>query len=157
MNRREFSDILRNSLEGQMTKREIQDQLRYYDQYIQSEMDKGRSWQEIEEELGDPRLLARTLLSGDRSSADSAPYPDTDGMPDAYPSSGGQNRRFVFHYSFGEEPDWKTKAKWIVGLVCVLLIVLFIFAALVGFVIWLLPVILIVVGISWILRRLNGR
>ena len=52
--------------------------------------------------------------------------------------------------------NW-AKAKWIVGLVCVLLIVLFIFAALVGFVIWLLPVILIVVGISWILRRLNGR
>ena len=37
-------------------------QLRYYDDYIRSERQKGRSEADIMEELGDPRLIARTIL-----------------------------------------------------------------------------------------------
>lgn len=39
--------------------------VRYYEDYIQSQVQKGRSEEEVLRQLGDPRLIARTLLDTD--------------------------------------------------------------------------------------------
>ncbi|MGI6012013.1 MAG: DUF1700 domain-containing protein [Ruminococcus sp.] len=62
MNKAEFLKELRKKLEEGMTSAEIEGQIRYYSGYIDGERVKGRSEQEVLEELGDPVLLARTLL-----------------------------------------------------------------------------------------------
>ena len=36
--------------------------MRYYEDYIQSQVRSGRDEQQVLDELGDPRLIARTLL-----------------------------------------------------------------------------------------------
>lgn len=83
MNRAEFLDILRSKLSGQMQEGRVAAHVRYYEDYIQSQVQKGRSEEQVLTELGDPRLIARTLLdidAGDsgvyyeESSSDSGSY-----------------------------------------------------------------------------------
>lgn len=59
VNRAEFLSILRESLEGNMPKEDVEANLRYYREYFaQSEC----SDKEVCEELGDPRLIAKSLI-----------------------------------------------------------------------------------------------
>ena len=62
MNRQTFIDTLRRALYGRVSDYELADHIRYYEDYIQQEIMKGRSEQEVLGELGDPRLIARTIL-----------------------------------------------------------------------------------------------
>lgn len=58
MNREEFLRGLENALSGNVPPSVVRDNLRYYDDYIRSERQKGRSESDIMDELGDPRLIA---------------------------------------------------------------------------------------------------
>lgn len=62
MNKEAFIDTLRRALYGKVSDYELTDHVRYYEDYIRQEMNRGRSEQEVLEELGDPRLIARTIL-----------------------------------------------------------------------------------------------
>ena len=62
MNRTEFLDTLRSQLSGQMHEGKVAAHVRYYEDYIQSQVRSGRDEQQVLDELGDPRLIARTLL-----------------------------------------------------------------------------------------------
>ena len=66
MTKREFLSELRMALEGNIPVQDIEDNIRYYDNYF---AESGRPEREVCEELGDPRLIARTirlLLQRDR-------------------------------------------------------------------------------------------
>ena len=65
MNRAEFLDTLRSQLSGQMHEGKVAAHVRYYEDYIQSQVRSGRNEQDVLTELGDPRLIARTLLDTD--------------------------------------------------------------------------------------------
>ena len=65
MSRREFLEILRSQLSGQMSQGKAAAHVRYYEDYIQSQVHNGRSEEEVLAELGDPRLIARTLIDTD--------------------------------------------------------------------------------------------
>lgn len=65
MSRREFLEILRSQLSGQMSQGKAAAHVRYYEDYIQSQVHNGRSEEELLAELGDPRLIARTLIDTD--------------------------------------------------------------------------------------------
>ena len=62
MNKEAFIDTLRRALYGKVSDYELTDHVSYYEDYIRQEMNRGRSEQEVLEELGDPRLIARTIL-----------------------------------------------------------------------------------------------
>ena len=62
MNRKEFLEILRSQLAGQMQEGKAAAHIRYYEDYIQSQVRGGRSEQEVLQELGDPHLIAKTLI-----------------------------------------------------------------------------------------------
>ena len=66
MNRNEFLTILRNQLAGQMQEGKAEAHIRYYEDYIQSQVRKGRTEEDVLGELGDPRLIAKTLIETDR-------------------------------------------------------------------------------------------
>ena len=61
MNRNEFLRILRESLEMSLEQDAINAQLDYYDKYISDEIKNGKTEKEVIEELGDPRLIAKTI------------------------------------------------------------------------------------------------
>lgn len=62
MNREEFLRELEKSLRGKVDEREIARQVQYYDSYITNEMNCGRTLEDIMEELGSPRLIAKTII-----------------------------------------------------------------------------------------------
>ena len=69
MSRREFLEVLRGQLSGQMTQGRAAAHVRYYEDYIQSQVRNGRSESDVLAELGDPRLIAKTLIDTDDSAA----------------------------------------------------------------------------------------
>ncbi len=70
MNRQEFLNRLQAALNGEISPQAVQTNLRYYRDYISSEIAKGRSEREVMEELGDPRLIAKTIIDTERPSGD---------------------------------------------------------------------------------------
>ena len=69
MNKKEFLDILYEQLSGQMPEGNIAAHVQYYRSYIEEEQRKGRSEGDILNELGDPHLIARTLLDTDAAAS----------------------------------------------------------------------------------------
>lgn len=81
MTQREFLDTLKRALNGQVPPHVITENMNYYSTYIYEEIGKGRLERDILEELGDPRLLARTIIDVCASSKKSrrrqtSPYED---------------------------------------------------------------------------------
>lgn len=73
MNKREFLSKLEEALVYELPPRAVDENLRYYSSYIDSEVKSGRSVEEVLGELGDPRLIARTIIDAVSSGADGIP------------------------------------------------------------------------------------
>lgn len=63
MTKQDFLTELQRALSGKISSAEIQSHVRYYDDYISMEMRKGREEEAVLEELGDARLLAKTIAA----------------------------------------------------------------------------------------------
>jgi len=61
MRKDEFLQTLRRALNGNVPPRVVEENICYYDGYISDEVRKGRSEEEVIDEIGDPRLIARTI------------------------------------------------------------------------------------------------
>lgn len=62
MTKQEFLDGLRRSLASGLEPSEVSDHINYYSQYIDSQIRMGTSEEEVMASLGEPRLIAKTLL-----------------------------------------------------------------------------------------------
>ena len=67
MTQKEFLDVLQRSLSGQVPPHVITENLNYYRSYISGQAANGRSESHILDELGDPRLLAKTIIEAENS------------------------------------------------------------------------------------------
>ena len=70
MTKQEFLDALRMRLAGELSPEEVRAQLAYYNGYFDGELGRGRAEEEILRELGDPVLIAHTILDMPRRSYD---------------------------------------------------------------------------------------
>ena len=100
MSKNEFLTILRGQLTGKIPTSEVASQIDYYEAYISGQMAKGVSEETVVEELGDPRLIAKTLIDSTNRAAEEAGY---DGpyrsSTDTYDDSDGINSGI-----FGKSP-----------------------------------------------------
>ena len=96
MYRTEFLDILKTQLSGQMHEGKIGAHLRYSEDYIQSKVRAGTPEDEVIAQLGDPRLIAKTLL-------------DTDTGEEVYEESRSYSESDTGGYGNQEEKNWKKK------------------------------------------------
>lgn len=62
MNKKEFLQALRGELIHSVSGQIIEEQLRFYSEYIDTEMGKGRGEEEVVAELSAPNLLARSII-----------------------------------------------------------------------------------------------
>lgn len=62
MNKQEFIDRLRAALVGRILPNLVQEHVNYYEDYINTQIRMGRSEQEVLGTLGDPRLIAKTII-----------------------------------------------------------------------------------------------
>ncbi len=62
MTRIEFMDSLRRALAGSLTSSTVNENMRYYEEYFDMQIRSGQSEEEVVNSLGDPRLLAKTII-----------------------------------------------------------------------------------------------
>lgn len=62
MTKEEFIKELRSALSGEVNQNELNENIQYYDQYLSQEQQKGRTIDEIVDEIGNPRLIAKTII-----------------------------------------------------------------------------------------------
>lgn len=161
MTRQEFMDTLGRALRRELSEQEVQDNLRYYESYIDREVTNGKSEADVLAQLGDPRLIARTILQVDQqkeeameqgySSQETVYTEDADGtFRESYERGDG----------YGEESSFGGKVKmhsfqvkgWL--FLAIVLIVVFVVLGTVFAVVWkLLPLILIAAGLCWLYKR----
>lgn len=67
MDRTEFMDRLQRALAGGVNSSRVAENMRYYQDYIDTEVRKGRSEAEVLSGLGDPRLLAKSIIEANKS------------------------------------------------------------------------------------------
>ena len=127
MNREEFLRGLENALSGNVPPSVVRDNLRYYDDYIRSERQKGRSESDIMDELGDPRLQAQ------------------------YGNYGGTGN--IHYYNLNK---WYWKLLAVVVVILFFTLVLTIIGGILTLMIPLLPVIGIVILVMWLVRGPRG-
>ena len=139
MDRNEFVSTLRAVLSGEVPEAIVEDNVRYYDGYISQEIAGGKSEMEVLESLGDPRLIAKTII-------------DTYQGPE-------EEVQMEFDQETGRSPEYRhvNMNTWygqlltfvIIGLI---LIVIFTFLS------WILPILLPILLIVWLIRILfQGR
>ena len=62
MTRTEFLEELRLALQGNISQAGVNENLRYYENYIIEESRKGQTEEEVIQRLGNPRLIAKTII-----------------------------------------------------------------------------------------------
>lgn len=78
MNKREYLSKLREYLAYELPERYVVKNLNYYSDYIDTEVSGGKSLPAVLEDLGDPQLIARSIIDAAKSGADGIPYTDDD-------------------------------------------------------------------------------
>lgn len=162
MNREEFLQGLTKALTGEVPPETVRENLRYYEEYIRAEMEKGRSENEIMEELGSPRLIARTIIDTtpgggggvyeeerfgshtDQSRSASGVFSESGRRDGRYQQSGG------IHYYDLNKWYWKLLGLFVV--IVTITLVLMVIGGILSLVIPLLPVIGLAVLFMWLLR-----
>ena len=152
MSKNEFLESLRSQLSGQMHEGKAAAHVQYYRNYIEEQMQKGRSEEEILAELGDPRLIAKTLCDTEAASPQEGLSDDGDFYysEERRQQSYQENGRVKHHSYKLDLPTWYGKA--IVILIAVLVII-----GLVVVIGTVLPVLIIVSAILYVISRLRKR
>lgn len=153
MNRKDFLEKLKQALNGRVSPDVVTDNLRYYEDYINTEIRKGRTEEEVLKQLGDPRLIARTIIqthgNGRNGKGRAA---DVNGDARTY-SSGGETdgqedddgeRRYGFRL-----PGW---ALGIILLSVAVLVVMGVLSFVFSVVSILFPVILIIAAVAFVVK-----
>lgn len=168
MTKQTFLDTLRGSLTGAISASAVEENVRYYEEYINSQIRMGKSEQQVLAELGNPRLIARSIIdagksTGDTSSNAGAAYGGNGG---GYYTGGYQNGGYQgTGYRSREQGEmgrsnvrkrrWPTWLSLI--LVLVLIVIFVILPIVVLFVWWLAPVVVIVWLITFVIKMMRKR
>lgn len=151
MNKTEFLQQLREALTTDLSSRAVEENIRYYSQYISDEERKGRTEEEILNELGDPWLIAKTIIdtgvskeANEYSSYGSSENNDYQG----YGRQSDYDGMKVYHVD-----TWWKKALIIVGVIVVIGLILSLITGVVSLLAPVLVPILIIAIIINLLKR----
>ena len=138
MNRFEFTESLRKALSGRVSHQVVNENVAYYENYIDTEIKKGRSEEAVLEELGDPRWIAKTIIDTAKEEGASL-----EGQEEF--SRKAEHSARVFRLPM-----------WLVAVIAVVLLV--VVFKIVGIVLGLLlPVAIPVVLVLWLIRYFRDR
>lgn len=131
MEKQEFLNKLRLSLNGRVASETVTDTITYYEDYINTEIRKGRSEEEVLALLGDPRLIAKTIA-------------ETKGgeMPDPRQE---QERDGEVRKHYLNVPGWAWLVLFLVTAVLILSVVLKVLTI-------ILPVLLVIFAVSFVVK-----
>lgn len=143
MDRHEFISILRTALAGKVPATTVEDNVQYYEEYIEIQLRQGKREEEILAALGEPRLLAKTIIEANKYAEGTETYGGEDygEIP-----AGGSGRSFWQWYQ--ERPHW---LHTIMSVLIMMFVLFFAFTVLQA----LLPYILIIVAVTTVFRLIR--
>ncbi|WP_099469961.1 DUF1700 domain-containing protein [Konateibacter massiliensis] len=100
MDKYDFLNKLREALEGEVSQSIIEENISYYSTYIDSEIRKGKSEAEVLQLLGEPRLIAKTIIDTNGSASTGRTYTYSN---EAAGESQENNAQGGFHASYNEQ------------------------------------------------------
>lgn len=142
MSKQEFVDRLRSSLNGKISPALVEENARYYEEYINTQIRLGEQEEKVLETLGDPRLIARSIVAaeGGRTSAAAGDYQEYDGGREQE-VDGSRKVRHFFHIT--KLPSWAMPVLAVGVMLLVFVIIGLVFHLLLQVVAWLWPVVFI--------------
>ena len=149
MTKREFLEEMQDALAQALSSDQVNGHIRYYSQYIDREIAKGLSEQEVIQRLGNPRLIAKTLVdtsAEDRNESDFKQYSQGD-----YGTADGEWIRE------SNKRHSHTTREQKLHIALGILIVIGIFARIISIISALLPVVLPVLAVLLLLSYLRKK
>lgn len=147
MDKATFMEKLQRSLAGGLNSVQVADNMRYYQDYIESEIRKGRSEADVLGQLGDPRLLAKSIIEANKHSGESyGSNREYDEEVTENDSSGKKAR--TFNYDF-RMPGWLIM---LIATVLVLIVIGFVLKLISVF----LPVIIVVLAAILVVKLIQN-
>lgn len=155
MSKHEFLEILKNYLSEQLPASVVDTNVKYYSDYIEAQIAQGSSEAEVVAELGDPRIIGKTIIEAEKNSeasdnASGSYYTDMTQQSgnDKKHSSRGKNKMFVLDTG----TLWgKIKLFAMLALIVAIFIVIVRFA--VKLLMFFLPVIVILMVITYFTNK----
>lgn len=156
MTKNEFLAKLKEALENDLDVRVVQDNVVYYRSYIDGEVSKGRSEEEVLDELGDPWVIAQSIINMEeqRSSAD---VEEGEGRRNGgYRSgeTGGQSYSDTKIRTYAVDSWWK-KLILVLGVIGIVLIVLAVIGGLISLIMPIVIPVLLVVLLVRLLQQMR--
>lgn len=163
MNKTEFLEELKSALAGEISESTVNDNVSYYRSYIDGEMRNGRSEADVLAELGDPALIARTIIDVNvNDDARASGYSGFEGGRSDRYSDGDSDQQQGFHAEYNEKGgydvkygrfklnSWYGKLAMIVVLIVVIVLVLSIVSGIISLVAPVLLPVLIIIFLIWL-------
>lgn len=150
MNKQEFIEQLRRSLSSLNDYTFVNDTISYYENYIESQIRMGKNEEEVMRELGDPRLIAKSIRA---THVEEDENESRETSREYRENTYGTNRKHTVLNINGRQinmPSWLIKALTIIILVVVFFLVFTILR-------WLAPFICIGLLSLMIYRLITGR
>lgn len=69
MNRQDFLNVLRAALGSELSVAAVEENVKYYEEYINAQIRMGKSEEEVLNMLGNPKLIARSIIEANRNAA----------------------------------------------------------------------------------------
>jgi len=160
MNREEFLQGLQEALSGEVPPEVVRDNLKYYDDYIRSGHQAGRPEREILDELGEPRLIARTIIdttpgagNGGFAEYRGGIFGSGSHMGDSRSAETYTEDANIHYYDLNK---WYWKVLGVVIVIAIITLVIAIIGGILTLVIPMLPVLALVVIVMWFVRGPRG-
>ena len=146
MKKQEFIDRLRYALNGKVTPGVVQENLNYYEEYINTQIRMGRSEQEVLDSLGDPRLIAKTIIetSGGNQANSYAGEP--------YGNSGYEQKTYRQDGSVHQEFNKNVRMPGWLWVIIVILIIVLVFSVVFSVLSFLAPILLPILVVLFLVK-----
>lgn len=158
MDRNEFIRVLRASLAGEVSAQIVEENIRYYYEYISEEIARGRREEEVMEMLGSPQLIARTIIDTADSEGfrrHSQVYPEnSEGHQRGFHAEENPNGGVDIRYGRLKLNTWYGKALTIAVLVLTMALIFTIVGGILSF---LMPILIPALVILLVIRMFTGR
>lgn len=124
MSKQEFTDGLRRSLSTIQDYTYVNDTISYYENYIETQIRMGKTEEEVMQELGNPRLIAKSILATYESEVE-----EEDGFREYEENSFSRNHHmgetmFGFNGRQIRMPSWLAKTLGILLLIAVFFVLI---------------------------------
>lgn len=150
MSKKEFLATLQETLAGQIPESEIANQLDYYKSYINS----SESEKQVLEELGDPRLIARTIIASYEASKGPMAGYYTNQARTEYSNSNRAREQFAQSEPGDRQLTWYEKLLWCIVTIAVVAIIFSVLFFVLRVALWIAVPFLIIMALFMLIRNL---